>query len=136
MILTPESSPTEPESSFKVLVIHRPKYDDWSFPKGKLNRGESIDHAALREVSEETGLHCRIVRPLTVCRYSYQSHQTGVQQKAVHYFVMEPVNLTVSVDGSEVDRAEWLSLAGAKDRLTYKMDRETLDALVVKKAFL
>ena len=114
----------------KVLVIHRPKYDDWSFPKGKLNQGESVEHAALREVLEETGLRCRIIRPLAVCRYNYRRRKTDLKLKAVHYFLMEPVTKVVSVDGVEVDRAEWLSPAGAGERLTYRIDRETLKALL------
>ena len=116
--------------SFRVLVIHRPKYDDWSFPKGKLNHNESIDRAALREVLEETGLQCRIIRPLTVRRYNYRRRKTDVRLKAVHYFLMEPLTMTVGVDGIEVDQAEWLSPGDAAGRLTYRIDRETLDALV------
>ena len=132
LILNIDSSLGALESSFKVLVIHRPKYDDWSFPKGKLNQGESIDRAATREVLEETGLQCRIIRPLTVRRYNYRRRKTDVRLKAVHYFLMEPLTMTVSVDGVEVDRAEWLSPGDAAGRLTYRIDRETLDSLVEK----
>ena len=53
----------------RVLLIHRPRYDDWSFPKGKLDRGEHVTAAAVREVAEETGLHVRLGVPLTRQRY-------------------------------------------------------------------
>ena len=130
LILNIDSSLDAREPSVKVLVIHRPKYDDWSFPKGKLNQGEPIDRAAIREVLEETGLQCRIIRPLAVRRYNYRRRKTDVRLKAVHYFLMEPITKTLGVDGFEVDQAEWLSPGDAAGRLTYRIDRETLDALV------
>ena len=132
VILIPDVGEVLPGAALKVLLIHRPKYDDWSFPKGKLNDGEAIDQAALREVFEETGLECRIIRPLVVCRYRYRRRKTDDKPKAVHYFLMEPLNDTLSVDGDEVDRAEWLSTADAARILTYRMDRETLDSLIEK----
>ena len=72
-------------------LVHRPRYDDWSFPKGKLEDGETVEEAALREVREETGLECRIIRLLAVTRYNYRTRNGRLKPKAVHYFVMERV---------------------------------------------
>ncbi len=67
----------------EVLLVHRPKYDDWSFPKGKLDRGESAPGAAVREVAEETGLRVRLGVPLASQRYPI----SGSRSKTVHYWV-------------------------------------------------
>ena len=112
----------------RVLLVHRPRYDDWSFPKGKLEAGETVEEAALREVTEETGLVCRIVRELAVTRYNYQTRNKGrLKPKAVHYFVMELVTGEVHVPGDEVDRAEWFDFVEAAKKLTYAQDRKLLD---------
>ena len=104
----------------RVLLVHRPRYDDWSFPKGKLEEGETVEEAALREVREETGLECRIIRELAVARYNYQTRNKGLKPKAVHYFLMERLS-------DEVDRVEWLELDQAARRLSYVRDRGLLD---------
>ncbi|PYP86705.1 MAG: DNA mismatch repair protein MutT [Blastocatellia bacterium AA13] len=119
-----------PESRLRILLIHRPKYNDWSFPKGKLNPNEEVEAAALREVLEETGIECRIVCPFTVSRYKFRRRKTDEKLKAVHYFLMEPLTIPLNVDGVEVDAAEWLAPIDAAGRLTYRMDRETLDSLL------
>ena len=66
----------------EVLLVHRPRYDDWSFPKGKLDRGERAAVAAVREVEEVTGLRVRLGRPL-----EDQVYPTGRGRKRVHYWV-------------------------------------------------
>ena len=114
----------------RVLLVHRPRYDDWSFPKGKLDAGESVEQAALREVKEETGLKCRIVRELAVTSYRYRTRNKGrLKPKSVHYFLMEPLSRRIKVPVDEVDRAEWLEIDEAAKRLTYAQDRKLLDLL-------
>jgi 8-oxo-dGTP pyrophosphatase MutT (NUDIX family) len=112
----------------RVLLVHRPRYDDWSFPKGKLEARETVEEAALREVREETGLECRIIRELAVTRYNYRTRNKGpLKPKAVHYFLMERLSGDIKVPGEEVDRAEWLELDHAARKLTYPQDIELLD---------
>jgi 8-oxo-dGTP pyrophosphatase MutT (NUDIX family) len=110
----------------RVVLIHRPKYNDWSFPKGKREPGESIAETALREVKEETGLDCRIVCELEPARYSYRSGKGDVRPKTVHYFMMKPIGGRLEAPGREADAAEWCNEAEALRRLTYEHDRELL----------
>ena len=114
----------------RVLLVHRPRYDDWSFPKGKLDSGETVEEAALREVKEETGLKCRIIRELPTMRYSYRTQTKGrVRPKVVHYFLMERVKGKIRVPGAEVDKAAWFDLDTAAHKLTYKRDRRLLASI-------
>jgi len=114
----------------RVLLVHRPRYDDWSFPKGKLDPGETIEEAALREVLEETGIQCKIVRKIeSLQRYTYQTNKGRRRPKVVHYFLMDPLSDEVRVPGAEVDRAEWLDFETARRKLSYKRDRELLKSL-------
>lgn len=120
----------ESSGSRRVLLVHRPRYDDWSFPKGKLDPGETIEEAALREVREETGLKCRLIRKLTEARYNYRTRHTGrLKPKVVHYFLMERLTSRIKVPGDEVDLALWVELDEASQKLTYEQDRELLDLL-------
>jgi 8-oxo-dGTP pyrophosphatase MutT (NUDIX family) len=120
----------ESADSRRVLLVHRPRYDDWSFPKGKLDPGESIEEAAVREVKEETGLECRIVRKLAVGRYHYRTRHKGrLKPKAVHYFLMERLTRRIKVPGDEVDLALWVDLEEASQKLTYAQDKKLLDLL-------
>jgi 8-oxo-dGTP diphosphatase len=113
-----------------VLLVHRPKYDDWSFPKGKADPGETIEQTALREVREETGLECKIICPLPSVRYTYEGKGSIPRPKVVHYFLMEPAGGALAVNGYEIDSAEWLDRGEAMRRLTYDHDRKLLsDAL-------
>jgi 8-oxo-dGTP diphosphatase len=108
----------------KVLFVHRPRYDDWSFPKGKLDDGESHLDAALREVAEETGLECRTDVELPEIRY--EDHKS--RPKRVRYWLMEPVSGEFAPN-SEVDEIRWLRLdSGALDLLTYDHDTGVLVA--------
>jgi 8-oxo-dGTP pyrophosphatase MutT (NUDIX family) len=114
----------------RVLLVHRPSYDDWSFPKGKLDLGETVEEAALREVREETGLECRIIRELATTRYGYQTRNKGrLRPKAVHYFLMERVSGDIQVPVDEVDRAEWFDFDEAARKLSYEQDRKLLASL-------
>ena len=114
----------------RVLIEHRPRYDDWSFPKGGVNAGESLENAALREVLEESGIECRIRRKLAVARYNYRTKRGAVRPKAVHYFLMEAVGGQITTDGDEVDCAEWFHIAEAERRLSYDFDKEMLAGLI------
>jgi 8-oxo-dGTP pyrophosphatase MutT (NUDIX family) len=112
----------------EVAVIHRPRYDDWSLPKGKLARGESETQAAVREVLEETGFKARVGRPLGEARYL--KRVGGVTKpKVVTYWSMR------SEGGSftptpEVDELRWLDLDSAHQLLTRGSDRDLLDRFV------
>ena len=107
-----------------VLLVHRPAYDDWSFPKGKCEDGESEEAAALREVEEETRLRCRLERELTTTRYVDGRGRT----KTVRYWVMTPVAGDLGA-ANEVDDVMFLPIAEARELLTYPRDRELLDLL-------
>lgn len=107
-----------------VAVVHRPRYDDWTLPKGKLMAGESHEEAALREVEEETGLVCRLGRPAG--RLSYRDRRG--REKVVRYWVMLPVGGEFARN-DEVDELRWLSFAEAIKALTYPRDRKLLEGL-------
>jgi 8-oxo-dGTP diphosphatase len=108
----------------EILVVHRPAYDDWSFPKGKLENGEVEEDAAVREVEEETGLHCRLVRELTTMRY----RDGQGRPKTVRYWLMEPVSGTLAA-ANEVDDARFVLVDEARALLTYRRDVDLLDEL-------
>ncbi len=112
-------------SGTEVAVVHRPRYDDWSFPKGKLDRGETFEAAALREVEEETGLRGRLVRELPSARY--EDHKG--RPKVVRYWLMEAEGDVSFAPNDEVDELRWLPPAEASALLTYERDRELLAAL-------
>jgi len=106
----------------EVLVVHRERYDDWSFPKGKRERGESDEDCALREVEEETGLRCALGAELPSTSYT-DGHG---RPKRVRYWLMEPVGGELAYD-HEVDAARWVTLEEARDVLTYQRDVALLD---------
>jgi 8-oxo-dGTP diphosphatase len=108
----------------QVLLVHRPKYDDWSFPKGKVDRGEHVTVAAVREVGEETGLRVRLGRPLAGQRYP-----TAKGRKVVHYWTGRAVggdDTSHYLPNAEVDEVEWVPAEKAARMLTYARDRATL----------
>jgi 8-oxo-dGTP diphosphatase len=108
----------------EIVLVHRPAYDDWSFPKGKLEEGEREEDAALREVEEETGLRCRLERELTTTSY----RDARGRSKTVRYWLMEPVAGQVAAD-NEVDDARFVPLEDARALLTYPRDVAVLDLL-------
>ena len=109
----------------RVAVVHRPRYDDWTLPKGKLDAGESFEQAALREVEEETGLRARLVRELPPARYDVRG-----RPKVVRYWLMAVVDDPGFELNDEVDQLRWLSPADAMALLTYDRDKEVLSAAV------
>ena len=104
-----------------VALVHRPRYDDWSFPKGKLDPGETWEQAALREVEEEIGLRCRLGDELPFTSY----RDPKGRAKVVRYWRMEPLDGEF-VPSEEVDEVRWLAPAEAEQLLSYAHDRELL----------
>lgn len=110
----------------QVLLVHRPNYDDWSFPKGKLDPGEKFRQAALREVFEETGFWCKAHRPrLTSVTY----HDRQERLKEVRYWLMT-IKKGEFVPNEEVDLITWLAPERVGDRLSYKRDRSLFAEVV------
>jgi len=115
----------DPAGRLLILVVHRPRYDDWSLPKGKADPGESDADCALREVREETGLACRLGEELPSTSY----RDAKDRPKIVRYWAMEPL----SGDGdfapnAEIDEIRWLPAAEAAKLLSYDHDRPVVEA--------
>jgi 8-oxo-dGTP diphosphatase len=111
-----------PKGKLRILVAHRPRYDDWTLPKGKADGKEKPEQTAVREVLEETGQHCRIVASLGTTRYRVQG---GV--KEVGWFAMRPLpDSRRFKKNEEVDDIAWLSRSKAMARLSYEQDRELI----------
>jgi 8-oxo-dGTP diphosphatase len=127
----------ERHGALEVVLVHRPRYDDWAWPKGKLDPGESVPAAAVREVHEETGHAVVLGVPLPTLRY----RTADGRGKRVHYWAARlagrgdahalaarlPVELATA---DEIDAVRWLPVDGAARTLTRRTDREPLDALV------
>jgi 8-oxo-dGTP diphosphatase len=110
-----------PDGTERYALVHRPRYDDWSFPKGKLNAGESHEAAALREVEEETGLRCELERELPSIEY----RDRNGRPKVVRYWTMRPVDGSFTPN-AEVDELRWALPDEALALLAYERDRELL----------
>ena len=107
----------------EVLLVHRPKYDDWTLPKGKLDDGESAEEAAVREVEEETGFLVELGEELPSTEY----HDRYGRPKHVRYWVMDITGGGFEPN-REVDQVRWLPVGEAEDLLTYARDRDVLKA--------
>lgn len=117
----------EKKGRIEVLLVHRPRYGDWSIPKGKLDPGETFPEAAVREVAEETGYRVRLHRPLPAAIYLLSDGR----RKIVHYWVAT-VRSRVGPgpeNPKEIDEVAWVPLADADSRLTRQSDHTQLDAL-------
>ena len=108
-----------------VLLVHRPKYDDWTLPKGKRDPGETDEECALREVLEETGLQCRLGRELRGTAYVDRKGRP----KTVRYWVMEIVDGCFEPN-DEVDELRWLPPSDALALLSYERDHDVVAALL------
>jgi 8-oxo-dGTP diphosphatase len=106
-----------------VLLVHRPAYDDWTLPKGKLDAGESWQQAARREVEEETGLRCELGDEVGRTHYM----DSRGREKEVRYYLMEPVGEPFAQN--EVDEVRWVLLDEAPGLLSYPRDVELLGRL-------
>lgn len=117
------------KGKLKVLVAHRPAYDDWSLPKGKADKGETPEQTAVREVLEETGFHCRIVAPIGTTRYRISR---GV--KEVNWFAMRPLPDSPGFEvNKEIDDVKWLSRKKARQILDYDNDRNLVGGSDLKR---
>src|SRR5918996_1544199 len=108
-------------TGLEVVVVHRPAYDDWTLPKGKLKGGETDEEAAVREVEEETGLRCVLERELG--SVSYRDRRG--RPKIVRYWLMRPLAEELA-PREEIDEARWLRIREAIDLLSYEHDRALL----------
>jgi 8-oxo-dGTP diphosphatase len=106
-----------------ILIVHRPKYDDWSLPKGKCRSGEMDEACAIREVAEETGFECRIVRRLGATRY-----RAAAGAKVVQWFLMHRVRGDFE-PGDEVDEIAWVPRGSALEAITFDVGAEQLSSI-------
>ena len=112
------------DGQVEVLLVHRPGYDDWTFPKGKVDPDDvDEEHTALREVAEESGFRCTLGRELPATDYIDRRGRP----KHVRYWEMRPLSGAFTAN-DEVDEVQWLAMADARPRLTYAHDRLVLDA--------
>jgi 8-oxo-dGTP diphosphatase len=113
------------DGAIEVLVVHRPKYDDWSLPKGKLDPGETFEQAARREVEEETGWRTELGAELPTVRY----RDRDGRDKTVRYWLMTPTDYGGFTPNPEIDEVRWLRPDEAAKLLSYDADRRLLASL-------
>jgi 8-oxo-dGTP diphosphatase len=114
-----------PTGEVQLYLIHRPRYDDWSLPKGHVEAGESYEQAALREVLEETGLVCTI----TAACPDYSYTLPDGRQAVVHWFLMEMVEQRAPLD-NEADEGQWVRLTEAQHLLSYPSLQQYLQTVL------
>jgi 8-oxo-dGTP diphosphatase len=112
-----------PAGLVELVVVHRPGYEDWTLPKGKLDAGETAEEGARREVEEETGYVCELVRPVGCTQYVDRKGRP----KVVCYWEMRIVSGSFR-PSLEVDQLRWLTVAEAIEILTYARDHQLLEA--------
>ncbi|MEN9970040.1 MAG: hypothetical protein RLZZ229_248 [Actinomycetota bacterium] len=120
----------EVDGELSVALIHRARYDDWSWPKGKQDPGETLPETAVREIAEETGLKIKLGVPLHVAKYTVGKGEP----KEVHYWAARVSDKALAASkfqpSEEVESVEWRSPAAARKLLTYIFDQQVLDQLV------
>ncbi|MEX2209576.1 MAG: NUDIX hydrolase [Patescibacteria group bacterium] len=109
--------------SYELLVVHRNQMNDWSLPKGHVERDEDIQKTAIREVKEETGVNADLVKYIS--RYSYLPSRKGKQQRLadVHWFLMKYKGGTLRKKNREISEARWIDIKKRFDFLDYTEDR-------------
>jgi 8-oxo-dGTP pyrophosphatase MutT (NUDIX family) len=112
------------DGDIEVLLVHRPRHRDWTFPKGKVEEGETDEQAALREVEEETGLRCSLGAELASTSYT----DSKLRPKTVRYWALEAA-AGDAAPRDEVDEVAWLPPHEAAERLSYRRDRDVLHSL-------
>jgi len=103
----------------EIALVHRPAYDDWGLPKGKLVAGESLEEAALREVFEETACEARLVRFVGTTTYMVKG-----RVKVVSFWLMKTATELLFVPGSEIDQMIWLPAPEALSRMDHPQERD------------
>ena len=111
----------------QIVLVHRTKQNDWSFPKGRLENDEAPYVAALREVFEETSCICDLSKEISTVRYMDRNGNP----KEVRYWRMTVVREIPFVPNAEINKIEWLSFSDALRLLTYKHDRMVLKRILV-----
>jgi 8-oxo-dGTP pyrophosphatase MutT (NUDIX family) len=106
----------------EVLVVHRPKYEDWSLPKGKLDPGETLEQAALREVEEETGVRAELGTHVGSNEYRDRHGRS----KRVDWYLMEPIDGDFTPN-DEVDEIRWIPVSRARELLTHEDDYSLIE---------
>lgn len=100
--------------SLQVLLVHHTRHNDWGFPKGRVEACETYEHAALREVQEETGYHCKLGKDLSVLNYKDRNGRS----KKVYFWAMEPLEKIYQPLSEEIDSTRWASLSEAEGLLS------------------
>ena len=132
LIVRATSRPAPRGAELELAVVHRPRYDDWTFPKGKREGNETDEDTARREVEEETGLRCRLGTELETVQYQ----DARGRDKVVRYWVMElldpptrDLSTAAFVPNAEVDQLRWCTPEDAAELLTYEHDQGLLNHL-------
>jgi 8-oxo-dGTP pyrophosphatase MutT (NUDIX family) len=119
---------TAGSGDLEILIVHRPRYDDWSLPKGKAEPGESDEACALREVEEETGLVCELGEEVAVTSYSDGSGRP----KRVRYYAMTRDEGAEPLPQNEVDAVRWVTPKDARRKLSYARDRAVVEHIALR----
>lgn len=114
------------ETGYEFVAVQRARHDDWSLPKGHIEKGESKEEAALREVKEETGIEARIVSELQEVVYFYKRPKQGLTRKSVYYYLMEALTYDLGGPNWEVSESLWVPMSEADDLLSYANDKQTV----------